>query len=198
MLVIGGVKVKDKAGMINFLAPKVDKFLIGGAVANTFLKAKGENVSQSKVDEEMVPECKKMLDKYWDKIVLPEDFVKEDLGAGNFRILDIGSDTQEKYRREILNAGSIFWNGNLGYTEDERYKAGTAAVVKAIIDNNFATKVAAGGDTVGFLDQMNVQASFSFVSTGGGAALEFLAGKKLPGIEALNRQITKTQDTSNK
>jgi len=186
VLIIGGAKVADKAGLIKTLAQKADKILIGGAVANTFLLAKGEEVGQSLVEKEMVEDCKKMLAEFGDKIILPVDTVKDGEGE-NSKIMDIGPTTVTKFRSEILNAGSVFWNGNLGYTEDERFAGGTRAIAKAIEENTFGTKVAAGGDTVGFLDQNNMQKSYSFISTGGGAALEFLAGEKLPGIEALDK-----------
>ncbi|MFA4996079.1 MAG: phosphoglycerate kinase [Patescibacteria group bacterium] len=188
VLIIGGAKVVDKAGLMKTLAQKADKVLIGGAVANTFLLAKGEEVGQSLVEKEMVEDCKKMLEELGDKIILPVDTVKDSEGD-NFKIMDIGPATIAKFRSEILSAGSVFWNGNLGYTEDGRFAVGTMAIAKAIEENTFGTKVAAGGDTVGFLDQNNMQKSYSFISTGGGAALEFLAGEKLPGIEALNKNI---------
>ncbi len=186
VMIIGGAKVKDKAGLIKTLAKKADRILIGGAVANTFLLAKGEEVGNSLVEKDMVEDCKKMLLELQDKIILPVDTVKD--GEGNdSKIMDIGHSTIARFRSEIINAGSIFWNGNLGYTEDERFQEGTKAIAEAIEQNTFGVKVAAGGDTVGFLDQNNMQKSFSFVSTGGGAALEFLAGEKLPGIEALDK-----------
>jgi phosphoglycerate kinase len=186
VLIIGGAKVKDKAKLIETLATKADKILIGGAVANTFLLAKGEEVGNSLVEKDMVESCKKMIQDFGDKIILPVDTIK-DGEESDSKIMDIGKSTIARFRSEIINAGSIFWNGNLGYTEDERFQEGTKAVAQAIEENTFGTKVAAGGDTVGFLDQNNMQKNFSFVSTGGGAALEFLAGEKLPGIEALNR-----------
>ena len=189
VVVIGGVKIKDKAGVIEHLAGKVDRFLIGGGVANTFLKARGDNIGQSLYDEDMVPACKKMLQDLNNKILLPDDFVKEDEASEtNFRILDIGPKTRERYTAEIRSAKSVFWNGNLGYTEDAKYIAGTRAVADAMIASE-STKVVAGGDTVYFIDQNNLRTGFSFISTGGGAALDFLAGMKLPGIEALNKTV---------
>lgn len=188
VMIIGGAKVKDKAGLIKTLAKKADRILIGGAVANTFLLAKGEEVGNSLVEKEMVEACREMIQELGDKIVLPVDTVKDGQGS-EFKIMDIGHSTIARFRSEIINAGSIFWNGNLGYTEDARFSAGTKAIATAIEENTFGTKVAAGGDTVGFLDQNEMQKNFSFISTGGGAALEFLAGGKLPGIEALNKNL---------
>jgi len=189
VMIVGGAKVADKAKLIVKLAEKADKVLIGGAVANTFLLSKGQDVGKSLVEPEMVEDCKQMIASLGDKILLPIDTIKEGEGS-EAKILDIGPETIAKFRSEILNANSVFWNGNLGYTEDEKYAVGTKAIAQAIADSTFGTKVAAGGDTVGFLDQNNMQKNFSFISTGGGAALEFLAGEKLPGIEALDRNQT--------
>lgn len=187
VVIIGGAKIKDKAYVIKHLAEKADRILIGGAVASTFLKAKGENVGKSLIEDEMIPECKKMLLDYSEKIVLPVDTVKEEgKTADEFIIYDIGKNTQELFAHEISNAKSVFWNGNMGYTEDEKYVAGTRAVAMAMKENH-TTTVVAGGDTVNFINMYNLKDGFSFVSTGGGAAMEFMAGQKLPGIEALNR-----------
>lgn len=187
VVIIGGAKIKDKASVIKHLADKADRILIGGAVALTFLKSKGENVGQSLVDLEMLPECQKLLQTYSDKIVLPIDSIFEPgEKEGDFRILDIGQKTRENFASEISSAKSIFWNGNMGYTEDERYTGGTRAVAMAM-KGGHSTTVVAGGDTVNFIDQNNLKDGFSFVSTGGGAAMEFMAGQKLPGIEALER-----------
>jgi phosphoglycerate kinase len=132
----------------------------------------------------MIEECKNMLDSFGNKIILPVDTVKDE-SAETFKIMDIGPETVAKYAGIISEANSIFINGNLGFTEDKRYQAGTMGVVKAISESTCGVKVAAGGDTAGFIDENNLSSGFSFISTGGGAALEFLAGEKLPGIEAL-------------
>ncbi len=204
VLIIGGVKVVDKAGMIEKLAPHADNILVGGGVANTFLKARGEEMSKSVVDEEMVPACKKMLVSFGNKIILPIDCVTDSRGvipaqAGiskipdqvgddnvkEFKILDIGPATIEKFCSIIRAAQTVLWNGNLGYTEDPEFQAGTKAVAKAM-QLLRGTTVIAGGDTVGFVKSEGLDKGISFISTGGGAALEFLAGEKLPGIVALN------------
>lgn len=185
VLIIGGAKVSDKAGLLMKLADTADKVLIGGAVANTFLKAKGEGVGKSLVDTEMIDKCKEIIEKYKDKIHLPLDFVRD--GEGDqFNNLDIGPKTVDDFNRVIADGKCIFWNGNMGYTEDAKYREGTLAIAKAMADN-LNTKVIAGGDTVGFVDQQGLIDKFSFVSTGGGAAMQFLAGEPLPGIEALDR-----------
>lgn len=185
VLVIGGAKITDKAGLLMKLAEKAESVLIGGAVANTFLSARGENMEKSLLDNEMIEKCREIMAKFGDKIHLPVDFKKEE-SDGGFKVLDIGPKTVENYLRIIADAKCIFWNGNMGYTEDEKYKEGTLSIAKAMADN-LNTKVIAGGDTVGFVDQYDLRNSFSFVSTGGGAAMQFLAGEPLPGIEALNK-----------
>ncbi|MEI8143020.1 MAG: phosphoglycerate kinase [Candidatus Berkelbacteria bacterium] len=179
ILIIGGVKIEDKAGVIEFLAPKVDKILLGGGVANTFLKASGLNIGDSVYDETMVERCKEILKKYGEKIVLPTDFVRN-----NGKILDIGAETQKKYVDIISGVKTVFWNGNLGYTEDNEYANGSRVVAEALSNINAET-VIAGGDTVGFVKSQGLDKNITFISTGGGAALEFLAGKELPGIEVL-------------
>lgn len=186
VVIIGGAKVKDKAGVIRYLAEKADKLLIGGAVANTFSLANGTDVSKSLIEEDMVDECRAILDKFGSKIVLPIDFIKEESDDGSFSILDIGQQAQIRYSSIVKEANAIFINGNLGLTEDEKYQRGTKTVVEAIVANDCGVKVAAGGDTVGFINKNGYDKGFSFISTGGGAALEFLAGEKLPGVEALN------------
>lgn len=215
VLIIGGVKIDDKAGMIEKLAPKADKILLGGGVANTFLEANGQEVSKSVVDEGMVGECKKMLSKYKKKIVLPSDYISEDSpvistepkasaeisddmkdlsasarddnknDSGDFKIMDLGRQTIEQYSEIIKRAKTVFWNGSLGFSEDPRYAGGMRSIAMAM-NAVIGTTVVAGGDTVGFVKAERLDNNITFISTGGGAALEFLAGKKLPGIEALN------------
>jgi len=183
--IIGGAKIKDKAEMVKAMAERADTVLIGGAVANTFLMARGDNVGDSLVEPEMIDECRAILNKYSGKIVLPVDTIKTET-AETFKILDIGPETVAKWRGIIGSANTILWNGNLGYTEDDKYANGTLEIAKAIGENNCGAKVVAGGDTGGFIDDAGLYKNFSFISTGGGAALGFLAGEKLPGIEALN------------
>lgn len=186
IIIIGGAKVEDKAGLIKNLAIKADKVLIGGAVANTFLAAKGEDMGKSLVDTEMIEECKNILGRFSTKIVLPTDFEKEILSDGGFSVMDIGPETRERFIHEISYGKCIFWNGNLGYTEDERFCAGTKAIAEAM-GKSGVTTIVAGGDTVGYIDSHKLRFGISFVSTGGGAVLEFLAGQKLPGIMALDK-----------
>ena len=185
IIVLGGVKIQDKAGMIMKLAPRADKILVGGGVANTFLKARGEDIGDSVYDAEMVDECAKMLKKFSRKIVLPIDSAKEDLANGSWRILDIGPDAVKKFSDFIKGAETVLWNGNLGMTEDVRFAEGSLAIAKTISSLSGKTTIIAGGDTVGFVRANHLERGVKFLSTGGGAALEFLAGQKLPGIEAL-------------
>lgn len=184
VVVIGGVKVKDKAGVIAKLAETADKILLGGGVANTFIKANGQNISNSVYDEDMVDACKEMLGKYKDKIMLPGDFVKEPDENGTFKILDIGGQTRTDFSNAIKAAKTVFWNGSLGHSEDSRCRGGMTTVAHAMNEVDGLT-VIAGGDTVGFVRTNGLDKNISFISTGGGAALEFLAGEVLPGIKAL-------------
>jgi len=184
VVIVGGIKIEDKAGMIEKLAPSADNILVGGGVANTFLKAQGQDLSKSAVDEEMVSACKAMLEKFGNKIILPMDLNKKDLGNNEFSVMDIGPSTIEKFSAVIRSAETVLWNGNLGYTEEAEFQAGSKAVAKAM-QMLRGTTVIAGGDTGGFVKKEGLDKGISFISTGGGAALEFLAGEKLPGIVAL-------------
>ena len=186
VLVIGGSKIKDKAGTLNFLAEKADQVLIGGAVANTFLAARGEEMGKSLVDSEMFETCKQIMEKFGPKIHLPIDFEKEVVDGG-FSCMDIGPRTRDDFRSVVADAKCVFWNGNMGYTENERFRKGTEEIAEAMIKNTYTT-VIAGGDTVGFIDKFDLHDGISFISTGGGAAMQYLAGEELPGIAALNRE----------
>ena len=185
-LVLGGAKIEDKLGLIDNLAPKVEKILIGGGIANTFLAAKGENVSESLYEPKMFEKCEEYLQKFPNKILLPIDTIKEKISSDQFKIMDIGEQTADEYASEIGKAASVFWNGNMGFSEDSRYTGGTEKIVHAIV-NNSGTTVVAGGDTVGFLKSRNTEKGINFISTGGGATLTFLAGERMPGIEALKK-----------
>jgi phosphoglycerate kinase len=176
-------EIEDKANMLNKLAPLADKVLIGGEVANTFLKAQGMDISESLFSESMIGLCQKMLKKYKNKIILPSDYVADDINNG-FRIVDIGEKTIKSFVDEIKKAKTVFWNGNLGYSEASNSREGTRAIAKAMNESKGIT-IVAGGNTVGVVKESGFDKNISFISTGGGAALEFLAGEKLPGIEAL-------------
>lgn len=186
IIVLGGAKVKDKSGLINNLATVADKIIIGGAIANTFLAASGIDVSESLYEREMLETCEDILSRFADKIMLPLDQIREDSAEEKFKIMDIGPKTVEAYKREIAAGSTVFWNGNMGYSEDQKYENGTRKIAEAISENK-GTTVVAGGDTVGFINQNNLVGNINFISTGGGATLSYLAGEKMPGLEALEK-----------
>ena len=181
--VMGGVKVPDKIEMILKLSRKTDYFLFGGVMANTFLAASGIDLKDSLIAQDKISLAKTILKKLEKKIILPFNFVYGNL-EGKRAVLDIGEKDVKNFTQYIKKAKTIFWNGNLGLTENPKYAKGSLKIAKAIIASK-AFSVAGGGDTIAFLDQYSLANKFSFISLGGGAALEFLAGKKLPGLEAL-------------
>jgi phosphoglycerate kinase len=197
--VIGGAKVADKIGMIKNLLNKVDKLLIGGGMANTFLAAQGHDMQGSTVEEDRLPWVKELLNsKAASKLVLPADVVAAqamEAGATHQRVqpqaipqgwlaLDIGPATRQIFADELAQARTIVWNGPLGVFELEPFAAGTMAVAQAVADSN-AYSVVGGGDSIAALNQAGVAERISFISTGGGAMLKFLEGKNLPGVSVL-------------
>ncbi len=187
VVVMGGAKVSDKIEVIRRLAEKADKVLIGGAMANTFLLAKGEMIGDSLAEKEKVDVAKGLLEEFGDKLVVAPDYVKDNPDdAEHFRYLDLGPESIALFTKELSEAKTIFTNGSLGYTEDEKFAVASTAIVKAIAARTGkATTVVAGGDTVELITRLKMHDQFSFVSTGGGAALEFLAGEELPGVKVL-------------
>jgi phosphoglycerate kinase len=179
VLILGGAKADDKLAVIEFLKDKMDFALLGGIPANTLLKLKGVDVKESIVAEN-AESFRKFLDMK--QIILPIDW-KEREG----KILDIGGNTVNEFLEKIKGAKTIVWNGPLGLIENAFMREGTEEVAKAIAQNQNAFSVAGGGETVAFLEEMGFADKISFVSTGGGAMLEFLAGKELPGIKALEQ-----------
>ncbi|MBU6389310.1 phosphoglycerate kinase [Patescibacteria group bacterium] len=189
VVVMGGAKVSDKIGVIKKLADQADKILVGGAMVNTFLLAKGEDIGASLADKADVSLATGLMKDLGDKLVLAADLVKDESGGkGKFKYLDIGQKAVEEFQQILKGAKTIFWNGSLGYTEDEKYAAGTEAIAGYVAGLKGVTSVVAGGDTVETISKLNLRDKFTFVSTGGGAALEFLAGDALPGIEILNKK----------
>jgi len=184
VVVMGGAKVSDKIEVIEALAKQADSLLIGGAMANTFLLAKGEDVSKSLVEADKVDVAKKLLDELGDKLVIAADYVKKEVDGG-FSYMDIGPEAVKQFKDALGKAKTIFWNGSLGYAEDPAYAVATQEIAKFIGDLKGVQSVVAGGDTVETITTLELHDKFTFVSTGGGAALEFLAGKELPGIKAL-------------
>ncbi len=200
--ILGGAKVSDKIKVIDNLLPRVDSLLIGGAMAYTFLKAQGVEVGRSRVEEAKLDTAKQALDKakrLGVKLLLPVDHVAGDSPDEKSRVvtvddkdipadlmgLDIGPQTQQRYRDEILNAKMVLWNGPMGLFEVEKFSAGTRAVAKAMADNTKGITVVGGGDSAAAVEQMGYANKIAHVSTGGGASLEFIEGRELPGIKAL-------------
>ena len=201
-LVIGGSKIKDKIGALENLLPKADKLLIGGAAAYTFLKAKGFKIGNSLFDEEHYDWVKKALSSYGDKILLPVDHIVSseensfstvtgDIPDG-MSGFDIGNETSMMFSSEIggNGFGTIFWNGPMGMFEVSQFSAGTMSVAKsmALAFWRGAVTLVGGGDSIAALKKSGVSENeVTHLSTGGGATLRFLAGDKMPGIEALER-----------
>jgi len=200
--ILGGAKVADKIPVIENLIDKVDVLLIGGGMAYTFLKAKGYEVGKSLLDESSLGLVKEQMDKAAAKGVrfeLPDDVLAADRLApdADTRVvsisgipadwlgLDIGPRTSEKFRKYILEAGTVVWNGPMGVFEMEPFAGGTRAVAQAMADSKAVT-IVGGGDSAAAVEQMSFADKMSHVSTGGGASLEFLEGKQLPGVVALN------------
>lgn len=177
ILILGGAKISTKFPVIINFLDKAENILIGGAVANVFLEASGINIKKSLTDNNFLENAIGLLKKA--NIVIPEDYVFFD-----DMILDIGPKTTEKFRRIIKNSKTIIWNGPLGKTEIEKLSYNTKEIAEAIISSN-TLSIVGGGDTIAFLEKNNLMDKFSYISTGGGAMLEFLAGNKLPGLDAL-------------
>ena len=190
IIILGGAKVSDKLGVIENLVNNSKKILLGGGMCFTFLKALGKNIGNSIVDEEKINYCKELLDKYKDKIILPIDIVTEN---GNKNIdnindtdigFDIGNNTISLYKSLINKEDLVVWNGPMGKFEDERYEKGTKELLEYLSKNNIKT-VICGGDTGSASKKYGL--SFYYISTGGGASLEYLEGKKFETLEVLNK-----------
>jgi 3-phosphoglycerate kinase len=180
ILILGGAKATDKLGVITYFKNKAKYILLGGGPANTILAAKGIDVKKSLKDSD--PKNAAAIKKIagYENIILPEDFVWH-----HDAILDLGAKTMETFDKKIAGAKTILWSGPVGITDHKPYDRGTAELARAIAKNRKAFSIAGGGETVAFLKKIGLDKKFSFISTGGGAMLDFLAGKKLPGIEAL-------------
>ena len=204
--IIGGAKVSDKIEVIKNLLTKVDVLLIGGAMAYTFLKARGAGVGKSLVEEYKVPLAKELIadaESRKVRVLLPTDHViaakieiiaprevvlAEDPFPADRMGLDIGPRTIETYAAEIATARTIIWNGPMGVFEMPPFADGTMAIAKAVAGNRDALSIVGGGDSVAAVHQAGITSKITHISTGGGASLEFLEGKKLPGVEALSNQ----------
>lgn len=184
VVIMGGAKVSDKIDVIKSLGRIADTILIGGAMANTFLLAQGEKIGESKAEPDKRHVAEQLMHEFGNKLFLAPDYVKEGEGA-HFRYLDIGPKAVEQFKERMKDAKLVFWNGSLGYTEEAPYDKGSTEIAKFLAESTAKT-VVAGGDTVELISRLDLHEKFDFISTGGGAALEFLgSGGKLPGIEAL-------------
>jgi phosphoglycerate kinase len=204
--ILGGAKVSDKIAVIENLLTKVDVLIIGGAMAYTFLKAQGFQIGKSRVEEDKLDLARRILkdaEARKVKLLLPTDHIVADkievnalvrtIGAGeaipdNLMGLDIGPKTIEAYCEEISDARTIIWNGPMGVFEVSPFSRGTFKVARAIADNGAAISIVGGGDSVAAVHSAGVADKITHISTGGGASLEFLEGKKLPGVEALTER----------
>lgn len=201
VVILGGSKVSDKIGVIDNLVTKADYILIGGGMAFTFLKAAGYDIGKSLLEEEKLDYCKDILSKYKEKIILPtsvvlskEVFKEVDVrestikDIGNDEIgVDVGENTVYQFEKYLSDAKVVVWNGPLGVYEVERFRKGTLDILKYLTDNNIKT-IIGGGDTAAIVSQdKELKNKLYHVSTGGGATLEYLEGKELPGIKALDK-----------
>lgn len=198
VVIMGGSKVSDKIKVIENLIVKCDKLLIGGGMAYTFLKASGYNVGSSLVDLDNISFCTNMLNKYRNKIILPLDsIVSDSIDSNNCYIkdinsfenedigLDIGPKTIELFKNNLSAVSRVIMNGPMGMFEDKKYETGTREILEYLSGNHIKTLIG-GGDTANSVNKFNLSNSFYHVSTGGGATLEYLEGKILPGIGAIS------------
>ena len=202
--ILGGAKVSDKIEVIDNLLGKVDALLIGGGMAYTFLKAQGQDVGKSLLEADKIETAKEALSKAKAngvRFLLPIDHILADKFAPDAHIqifsgdaafpadwmgLDIGPKTIDLFSDEIIGAKTVVWNGPMGVFEMPAFAAGTMNIAQAVADNATATSIVGGGDSVAAVKQAGVAHRITHISTGGGASLEFLEGKKLPGVEALS------------
>jgi phosphoglycerate kinase len=199
VVVLGGSKVSDKLAVIEALLPRVDRLLIGGGMCFTFLAAQGHEVGRSLLEQEMVDVCRGLLERGGDKIVLPVDVVAADRFAADADVvtvgadaippdrlgLDIGPRSAELFAGSLAGARTVFWNGPMGVFELTPFAAGTRRVAEAITKVDGFT-VVGGGDSAAAVRALGLDdAAFGHISTGGGASLEYLEGKELPGLTAL-------------
>lgn len=201
-VILGGSKVQDKIGVIENLVKVADYILIGGGMAYTFLKASGINIGKSLLDEESLEFCKEMLEKYKDKIILPIDSVNAiDIDSEGRTCfineikddeigLDIGYNTIKLFKTYLENSKTIIWNGPVGMFEKEQFSKGTIGICKILKDID-ATKIIGGGDTASAVVNFGYKEYMTHISTGGGASLELLEGKELPGIKIIEEKNEK-------
>jgi phosphoglycerate kinase len=196
--ILGGAKISDKIDVVESLLSRADKLIIGGGMANTFLVAKGLNMQDSLVEESSLETAKSILEKAGDKLILPVDAIIADkfeaeantqvvdvdkIPAG-WRMMDVGPKTLELYKQALNGAKLIVWNGPVGVFEMPKFAEGTFALTRLLAESG-ATTVIGGGDSASAVKKAGVAKQMTHVSTGGGASLEFLEGKELPGVAAL-------------
>lgn len=201
VVMLGGAKVTDKIGTIQALALKADTLLIGGGMSYTFLKAKGKEIGTSLVDIENISFCQEMLEKYGDKIILPVDIVVGDaleVGTPTEIVstdqiplskmgLDIGPKTVALFQEKLIGAKTILWNGPVGVYEIDSFAKGTKALLETLAKIQ-ATTILGGGDMLSAASKFGVKEKMTHASTGGGATLEYLEGKVLPGLAAIEEK----------
>lgn len=202
-VILGGAKVSDKVAVVRGLKKKVDGFLVGGGMANTFLAGLGDPVGSSRVELDWLDELRQLVtNNSTPEWVFPIDFragdrsnnpseihlVRRGQDPGKLSFFDIGPETERLFRQKLANAMTVFWNGPLGVFEEEAYASGTRAIAEELAAHT-GRVVIGGGDSVAAARRFGVAKSMSHVSTGGGASLEFLEGKQLPGIEALAEDV---------
>ncbi|AOX05556.1 phosphoglycerate kinase [Corynebacterium sp. NML98-0116] len=205
VVVLGGSKVSDKLGVIEALAAKADKVIIGGGMCYTFLAAQGYNVQNSLLQEDMIETCKDLIGRFGDKLLLPEDLIaasefakdaeKQTVAADaipeGWMSLDIGPKTAARYGEALKSSKTVFWNGPMGVFEFPAFASGTKAVAEAMIaatKDNGSFTVVGGGDSAASVRILGLdEAGFSHISTGGGASLELIEGKELPGVAVLGQ-----------
>ena len=200
VVIIGGAKVSDKLLVIENLLPTVDRMLIGGGMAYTFVKAQGGKIGRSIHEDDFLDKARELLAKYGEKIVLPTDTLAGDAfsAQANTRVvptadipddwegMDIGPDSQKAFTQALEGAKTLFWNGPMGVFEFDKFASGTNAIAKAVADLGAGTySVIGGGDSVSAINKSGQADRVSHISTGGGASLELLEGKALPGVEAM-------------
>ena len=200
--ILGGAKVSDKIAVIENLLGKVDRLLIGGGMANTFLRAQGKEVGQSLVENDKLEVARDLLQKGASKLVLPVDVVIADqfdaralrrtvaanAVLSSWRILDIGPKTVEQFKEHLHGARTVVWNGPMGVFEMAPFAAGTFAIAHALAELSGAITIVGGGDSAAAVEQAGVAERMTHISTGGGASLEFLEGRELPGVAVLQEK----------
>ena len=198
-IILGGAKVSDKIGVIENLVNTSDYILIGGGMAYTFLSALGYNIGKSLCDMEKIEYCKNLLENYKGKIVLPVDSIVSKKFNEDFKLksiesfdsddigLDIGDETIKLFKSKLSSCNTVVWNGPLGYSEIEEYSNGTREILKYLSNTNKIV-ILGGGDTSAAAINFGFSNSFTHISTGGGASLEYLEGKRLPGVDVIDEK----------